>query len=82
MRVNRHKKAQRILSFYTNNFGFRPPFQLVLDGTFCQVALKQQFHIREQVPKYLGEEVKFLTTPCVLNEVETLGEFQMKVDRL
>lgn len=79
MKIRRHKKAHRILSFYTNNFGFRAPYQLVLDGTFCQALLKQRVQMKDQVPKYLGDQVKYFSTACVLNEVESLGEFEMTV---
>lgn len=40
MKIARYKKAQRTLTFYKNNFQFREPFQLLIDATFCQVALQ------------------------------------------
>lgn len=40
MKIARYKKAQRALSFYKNNFKFREPFQIIIDATFCQVALQ------------------------------------------
>lgn len=73
MKINRLKKANKILSFYRNHFGFRVPYQVLLDGTFAHKALKHQVLLREQVPKYLGSEVKLLITPCILTEVEKLG---------
>lgn len=30
------------MSFYKNNFGFRTPFQVLIDATFCFTALKVQ----------------------------------------
>lgn len=73
MKIRRHKKAQRILTFYRNNFGFRPPFHVVLDGTFCQKALNNKINLKEQIPHYFGAEVKLLTTACILIELEKLG---------
>ena len=35
--------------------------------------------MKDQVPKYLGDQVKYFSTACVLNEVESLGEFEMTV---
>ncbi len=34
MKVKRHKKAKRILNFFQVNFGLRPPYKVLLCGTF------------------------------------------------
>ncbi|KAJ9577476.1 hypothetical protein L9F63_005977 [Diploptera punctata] len=73
MKISRHKKVHRYLSFYSNNYGFRQPYQVLIDGTFCYAALKNKFNIKEHMPKYLDAEVKLLTTPCVIIETESLG---------
>ena len=46
------------MQFFTQNFGFRAPYQVLVDGTFCQAALKCQILIKEQIPNYLGSEVQ------------------------
>lgn len=74
MRITRLKRIQKNLSFYANNFGFRKPFQVLIDGTFCFVALKDKLDIQDQLKKYLGEEIKLLTTQCVVLETEKLGK--------
>ncbi|BES88738.1 Fcf1 [Nesidiocoris tenuis] len=73
MRINRQKKVHRYLSFYANNFGFRKPFQILIDGTFCHTALKERINLSDQLPNYLDNEVKMLTTPCAIIETEKLG---------
>lgn len=73
MRINRYKRVQRHLSFYKNAFGFRPPYQILVDGTFCAAALKYKVNIRDQMPRYLGDEVKLCTTICAVVETESLG---------
>ncbi|XP_067143996.1 rRNA-processing protein UTP23 homolog [Centruroides vittatus] len=73
MKIRRYKRVQRYMGFYTNNFGFRSPYQVLIDGTFCQAALKYKVNIKEQMPKYLNSDVKLLTTVCVVNETEKLG---------
>lgn len=73
MKIKRYKKAQRIIAFYRNTFGFRPPYQVLIDGTFSQQALKNKVNIAEQIEKYLGDKVKLLTTVCVITETEKLG---------
>ncbi|NWW91474.1 UTP23 protein, partial [Rhynochetos jubatus] len=53
---------------------FREPFQVLLDGTFCQAALRNKIQIREQLPGYLGGATQLCTTRCVLKELESLGK--------
>ncbi|XP_053200568.1 rRNA-processing protein UTP23 homolog [Panonychus citri] len=73
MKVKRYKRVSKYLQFYRTNFGFRAPYQVLIDGTFCQRALKNKVNIREQLPKYIGDEVTFNTTICVINEVQNIG---------
>jgi len=61
------------MQFFKNNYGFRVPYQLLIDGTFCLAALKEQVQLAEQLPKYFDCELKMLTTQCVFLEVEKLG---------
>ncbi|XP_019726416.1 rRNA-processing protein UTP23 homolog [Hippocampus comes] len=74
MKIKRQKIAKKTLSFYKYNFNFREPFQILIDGTFCQVALKNKIQIKEQMPKYLMGEVQLCTTNCALKELESLGK--------
>ena len=34
MRRKKHKHTRRTLRFYRINFGFRPPYKVLLDGNF------------------------------------------------
>uniref|UniRef100_UPI00398E5A7A rRNA-processing protein UTP23 homolog n=1 Tax=Pristiophorus japonicus TaxID=55135 RepID=UPI00398E5A7A len=74
MKIKRQKTAKKLIAFYKHNYGFREPFQILLDGTFCQAALKNKIQIKEQMPKYLMGEVQLCTTSCVLKELESLGK--------
>lgn len=74
MKIKRYKKAERYMSLYKNNFGFREPYQVLLDGTFCQVALAHKVNIQDQLPKYLSGQCKILTTACVIEETKRLGK--------
>ncbi|KAF1660930.1 UNVERIFIED_CONTAM: hypothetical protein FQV16_0000798, partial [Eudyptes robustus] len=62
------------MGFYKHNFRFREPFQVLLDGTFCQAALRNKIQIREQLPGYLDGATQLCTTRCVLKELESLGK--------
>lgn len=59
---------------YIQHFGFRPPFRIVLDGTFCQAALETRTNIRERIPAYLGLPVAAVTTKCVMDELGAMGD--------
>ncbi|XP_029918867.1 rRNA-processing protein UTP23 homolog [Myripristis murdjan] len=74
MKIKRQKQAKKTISFYKYNFSFREPFQILIDGTFCQAALKNKIQIKEQMPKYLMGEVQLCTTNCALKELESLGK--------
>ncbi|XP_040444284.1 rRNA-processing protein UTP23 homolog [Falco naumanni] len=74
MKLTRQKHAKKIMGFYKHNFHFREPFQVLLDGTFCQAALRNKIQIREQLPGYLDGATQLCTTRCVLKELESLGK--------
>ena len=76
-KIKRQKTVKKHLQFYQNNFGIKPPYNILLDGTFCKAALKCQVNIGDQLPKYLDSEVKIFTTKCVLSECEALGKMQL-----
>ncbi|NXJ61679.1 UTP23 protein, partial [Rostratula benghalensis] len=74
MKLKRQKHAKKNMGFYKHSFHFREPFQVLLDGTFCQAALRNKIQIREQLPGYLGGATQLCTTRCVLKELESLGK--------
>ncbi|KAI9140173.1 Fcf1-domain-containing protein [Paraphysoderma sedebokerense] len=74
MRVKRQKQCKRIMALYHTSFGFREPYQVIADGTFVNVALSFRMNIEAQVPKVLLGESKLMTTPCIKNELYSLGQ--------
>ncbi|XP_004642959.1 rRNA-processing protein UTP23 homolog [Octodon degus] len=74
MKITRQKHTKKHLGFFRNNFGVWEPYQILLDGTFCQAALRGCIQLREQLPGYLMGETQLCTTRCVLKELETLGK--------
>uniref|UniRef100_A0A2K5EWI5 UTP23 small subunit processome component n=1 Tax=Aotus nancymaae TaxID=37293 RepID=A0A2K5EWI5_AOTNA len=64
MKITRQKHAKKHLGFFRNNFGVREPYQILLDGTFCQAALRGRIQLREQLPRYLMGEKQLCTTRC------------------
>ncbi|GLH04968.1 rRNA-processing protein UTP23-like protein [Gryllus bimaculatus] len=74
MKIARYKKVHRYMNFFRNSYGFRLPYQILIDGTFCVAAKKGKVNIAEQLPKYFGGPVKILTTQCVILETENFGK--------
>ncbi|EDV25842.1 uncharacterized protein TRIADDRAFT_24331 [Trichoplax adhaerens] len=72
MKITRLKHVRRILSFYHNSLGINEPYQILVDGTFCQAALSNKIYIKEQLPKYLDGSVNLCTTKCVVHEGRNL----------
>lgn len=73
MRINRLKRAQANLAFYRNNFHFRAPYHILVDGTFCAVVVKRKQDFKQQLKKYMDDDVVLFTTACVIREMEKLG---------
>lgn len=74
MKVKRRKQAKNLLSAYRNFFGFREPYNVLIDGTFCKLSVQHKVEIKEQMTKYLQSEIQCYTTRCVLKELELLGD--------
>ncbi|KAJ3219907.1 hypothetical protein HDU67_008436 [Dinochytrium kinnereticum] len=74
MKVKRSKTYKRIMGVYCRSFGFREPYQILLDGNFIQVALEIRMDPRDMLPKILSGTVRPMTTACVQEELKSLGE--------
>ncbi|MBZ3882329.1 rRNA-processing protein UTP23-like protein [Sciurus carolinensis] len=56
MKITRKKYTKKHLGFFRNNFGVCDLYQILLDGTFLQAALRGCIQLREQLPRYLMGE--------------------------
>ena len=78
MKIKRHKHTRRVLKFYKSNFNFDTKvYNILVDGTFANEALKSKVNLIEQMPKFFEvptNNCKLLTTKCALHEVELLGK--------
>ncbi|XP_058059679.1 rRNA-processing protein UTP23 homolog [Anopheles bellator] len=73
MKITKHKKTRKYMSFYINNFGFREPLLCLIDGSFCHAAYKIRLQVEEQLKKYFQCEVKPIVTACIITETDNLG---------
>eukprot|EP00800_Vazella_pourtalesii_P002182 TRINITY_DN12004_c0_g1_i1.p1 TRINITY_DN12004_c0_g1~~TRINITY_DN12004_c0_g1_i1.p1 ORF type:complete len:254 (-),score=26.47 TRINITY_DN12004_c0_g1_i1:106-867(-) len=74
MKYKRKKQAKRVLQLLKTTFNFHEPFQILIDGTFCQSALEHKINIRDQLSNYLSASVRLFTTECAVNEINSLGD--------
>ncbi|XP_055684751.1 rRNA-processing protein UTP23 homolog [Lutzomyia longipalpis] len=72
MKVKRRNKLLKYLNYYKLNYGFRQPYQVLVDATFYNHACEKKVNIKDQITNYLNSEVKFLTTRCCIMEAESL----------
>ncbi|EDQ91253.1 uncharacterized protein MONBRDRAFT_31489 [Monosiga brevicollis MX1] len=72
--AGQNKRNKKRMSIYTQNFGFRQPFQVLVDGTFAQACLDSQIHVTERLPDLLGGPVQIFTTKCLYVELDAIGE--------
>ncbi|KAI9585547.1 rRNA-processing protein UTP23 homolog [Glossina fuscipes] len=73
MKITRYKKLNKTLAFFSAHYNYREPYQVLVDATFCQAALKNKVIVEEQIRKYFQVQVKLLTTQCIILEAESLG---------
>lgn len=75
----KHKSNKRTLNFFRLSYGFRRCYQIVVDGTFLFRAAKLRLDIRRQLQRLLlvddkTEGLRLFVTPCIIAELERLGE--------
>ena len=74
MKVKRQKQARKILNVYKTIFNFHEPYLILIDGTFCQNAIKSKINIKENISRYFSADIQCCTTKCVLHELQELGD--------
>ena len=57
-KLKRQKHNKRTMAVYSQSFGFRHPYQVIVDGNFLHVAKLAGKNIEETLPKHLGGPVR------------------------
>lgn len=52
---------------YAKGFGLHPPYQFLLDPSFCRASLRYKFDPKERLPFILGAPVRPFVTGCVMH---------------
>lgn len=51
MKITRNKKSHKTLMFFATHFNYHEPYQVLIDATFCQAALKVGENCRNKFPE-------------------------------
>ncbi|RIB18273.1 Fcf1-domain-containing protein, partial [Gigaspora rosea] len=74
MRPKRTKQYKRLMALYSNSFGFREPYQILVDWNFMQTAIRYKMDICKQLCMVLLGNTKQMYTSCTLAEVKKQGK--------
>ncbi|CAG8568782.1 914_t:CDS:2 [Ambispora gerdemannii] len=74
MRKKRAKQYKRLMALYSTSFGFREPYQILLDGNFATTATSYKINLETQLSKVMQGSIKQMYTLCSINELRQSGE--------
>lgn len=64
MRQKRAKAYRKLMALYSMTFGFRQPYQVLVDSTMCKSASELKIELVKQLGTVLQGEIK----PTVLSD--------------
>jgi U3 small nucleolar RNA-associated protein 23 len=78
MRHGRAKAARKTLQFLARTQGYKLPYNILLDGTFCVAAMRMKIPVGERLVRLLQEhgddKVRLHVTQSTLEELRTLAD--------
>ncbi|KAG5644727.1 hypothetical protein DXG03_007856 [Asterophora parasitica] len=76
MRQKRAKAYRKLMSLYSMTFGFRQPYQVLVDAEMCKAAIDHKIELVKQLTSVLQGEVKPMVTQCCIHELYIQGKSQ------
>ncbi|KZT74697.1 Fcf1-domain-containing protein [Daedalea quercina L-15889] len=76
MRQKRAKAYRKLMSLYCMSFGFRQPYQVLVDSEMCKASISQKLEFAKQVETVLQGTVKLMITQCCIHELYLQGKAQ------
>ncbi|KAL6299026.1 Fcf1-domain-containing protein, partial [Sparassis latifolia] len=76
MRIKRAKAYRKLMSLYSTSFGFREPYQVLVDAEICKAAILQNLALATQLGAVLQGTVKPMITQCCIHELYLQGKPQ------
>jgi len=64
------------MNLYSMSFGFRQPYQVLVDSEICKSAISQKLDLQKQLYSVLQGEVKPMITQCCIHELYLQGKEQ------
>lgn len=58
MRQKRAKTYKKLMELYSRTFGFRQPYQVLIDASFCTYAVQNKIDIPKQLTAVLQGQQK------------------------
>ncbi len=79
MKSQRHKKIRNYYKFYAINFDFIEPQKVLIDGNFLKHAIDIRYDVLTKLKAIVDVKVYMNITPCIIKELELIGEPFKKV---
>ncbi|KAI6024480.1 Fcf1-domain-containing protein [Pisolithus marmoratus] len=76
MRQRRAKTYRKLMSLYCMTFGFREPYQVLVDSEICRVAIDSRIDLSRQLSTVLQGVTKPMITQCCIHELYLQGKSQ------
>ncbi|OCH96485.1 Fcf1-domain-containing protein [Obba rivulosa] len=76
MRQKRAKAYRKLMSLYSMSFGFREPYQVLVDSEMCKTSVAQKIDLAKQLGVVLQGTVKPMITQCCIHELYLQGKAQ------
>ncbi|KAH9082025.1 Fcf1-domain-containing protein [Lactarius deliciosus] len=74
MRHKRSKAYRKLMSMFSTSFGFRQPYQVLVDSTMCETAVSSKMDLAAQMESVLVGSVKLMITQCCIHELYLQGK--------
>ncbi|VDB99820.1 unnamed protein product [Peniophora sp. CBMAI 1063] len=82
MRQKRAKTYRKLMSMYHHTFGFREPYQVLVDSEMCKTAVSQKTDFLAQLGTSVQGTVKPMITQCCIHELYLQGKPQQEATDL
>ncbi|KAJ6627222.1 Fcf1-domain-containing protein [Mycena sp. CBHHK59/15] len=69
MRQKRAKAYRKLMALYSMSFGFRQPYQVLVDSEMCKSAVDAKIELAKQLAVVLQGDIKPMITQCCIHEL-------------
>ncbi|KAG7099394.1 hypothetical protein E1B28_001247 [Marasmius oreades] len=80
MRQKRAKTYRKLMTLYSMSFGFRQPYQVLVDSQICKEATEHKLDLLKQLGSVLQGNIKPMITQCCIHELYLQKSQQPAVD--